>query len=147
VDDEGLRRFGFRFDGRYRAACRVFGVTEDRAWVEVDPAGDGRYTASFGRWRLETPLANVECVEISGPYSVVKTIGPARLSLADKGLTFATNRDRGVCLGFVEPVAASGMPGRRLRHPGLTVTVADVDGLHDLVAGWLHDRGRAAPGG
>ena len=145
-----MRRFGFRFDGRYRAACRVFGVTEDRAWVEVDPEGDGRCTATFGRWRLETPLANVECVEITGPYSVVKTIGPARLSLADKGITFATNRERGVCLGFREPVAAAGMSRRgRLRHPGLTVTVADVDGLHDLIAAWRFDRrdgGASSPG-
>lgn len=140
-----IRRFEFRFDRPYRAACRLFGVTEDRAWVEVDAAGDGRCTASFGRWRVETPLTNVACVEITGPYSLVKTIGPARLSLADKGITFATNRDRGVCLGFREPVAATGVPRRlRLRHPGLTVTVDDVDGLHDLVAGWLVDRRTAS---
>ena len=135
-----VRRFTFRFVQPFRAACRVFGVTEERAWVDVDTAGDGHVTAAFGRWRVEAPLTNVHCVEITGPYAVVKTIGPARLSLADKGITFATNRDRGVCLGFVEPVVAAGMPRNgRLRHPGLTVTVDDVDGLHDLVAGWLVD--------
>jgi hypothetical protein len=35
----------------------------------------------------------------------VSTIGPAHLSLADRGPTFATNPDAGLCLRFPEPVA------------------------------------------
>lgn len=58
----------------------------------------------------------------------LKTAGPAHLSLADKGLTFATNGDHGVC-----PIMRQAVPGidpfGLLRHPNLTVTVADCDGL------------------
>jgi hypothetical protein len=56
------------------------------------------------------------------------TIGPAHLSFTDRGLTMATNGDRGVCIRFREPVAGI-EPTGRIRHPGLTVTVADCDGL------------------
>ena len=66
--------------------------------------------------------------EPSGPYSVSKTAGPARLSLADRGVTFATNRDAGLCIRFAEPVPAID-PFRRILHPGITVTVEQVDDL------------------
>ena len=62
----------------------------------------------------------------------VKTAGPAHLSLADRGLTFATNGDRGVCLIMREPVSGID-PFGLLRHPNLTVTVADCDGLVNAV--------------
>jgi hypothetical protein len=55
----------------------------------------------------------------------LKTAGPARLGITDRGLTFASNGDRGVCINFHSPV-----PGiARIRHPELTVTVLDVDAL------------------
>jgi hypothetical protein len=117
--------FDFAFDPLYRAMALAFGVTERRTRVEV---GEGRFVARYGFWRVETDLANVAGVEVSGPYRRWTTIGPAHLSLADRGLTFASNRDRGVCIRFREPVPGI-EPTGRLRHPGLTVTVADVDGL------------------
>jgi len=89
---------------------------------------DGRFRARFGRWTVDTPVDNVVGTQASGPYGRLRTIGPAHLSLADKGLTFASNRRRGLCIEFREPVAGL-EPTGRLRHPGLTVTVADVDGL------------------
>ena len=55
-------------------------------------------------------------------------LGPARLAITDGGLTFASNGDRGVLLSFREPVPAID-PLRLIRHPELTVTVADVHGL------------------
>ena len=117
--------FNFDFDPEYRAAALVFGVTPDRTGVEVT---DGRFVARYGFWRLETDVANVEGTEVSGPYRLLTTIGPAHLSLSDRGLTFASNRRRGLCIRFREPVPGL-EPTGRLRHPGLTVTVADVDGL------------------
>ncbi len=117
--------FDFAFDPFYRAAALAFGVTEARTGVDVI---DGRLVARYGFWRLETDLANVAGAEVSGPYRLLTTIGPARLSLVDRGLTFASNRDRGVCITFRESVPGL-EPTGRLRHPGLTVTVADVDGL------------------
>ena len=77
---------------------------------------------------LTTPLSNIAEITESGPYKVWKVIGPPRLSVADRGITFATNADRGVCVRFFEPVAGF-EPTGRLRHPGITVTVADPDGL------------------
>lgn len=117
--------FDFDFDPAYRTMALLFGVTPGRTGVEV--AG-GRFVARYGFWTLETTLDNVAGFEISGPYRIWTTIGPARLSLADRGLTFASNRRRGLCITFNEPVRGL-EPTGRLRHPGLTVTVSDVHGL------------------
>src|SRR4051794_14950508 len=127
--------FPFAFDPAYRLAALPFGVMPGTARVVVDED----LGVTFGPWRLRTPLANITAVEITGPYSLVKTAGPAHLSFADRGLTFATNGRRGVCVRFERPV--SGIePTGRLRHPGVTLTVADVDGLATL----LRRRGLAA---
>lgn len=88
--------------------------------------------ARFGPWVVRTPLTNVVDATVSGPYATAKTIGPAHLSFSDQGLTFATNGDRGVCLSFEQPVAGMDPLGL-LRHPGLTVTVADPEALVDAL--------------
>jgi hypothetical protein len=118
-------RFPFRFAPSYRRLARLFGVTPERAWVEV---GAEELTARFGPWRVRTQLHNIASVEATGPYAFLKTAGPARLSITDRGLTFATNGDRGVCISFHSPVTGIDRAGR-IRHPELTVTVLDVDGL------------------
>ncbi|HEY2602082.1 MAG TPA: hypothetical protein VGI67_11035 [Thermoleophilaceae bacterium] len=123
-----MTRFAFRFEPRYRRAARPFGITPERAWVEVDA---DRLAAHFGPWHLKTPLENVRSVSITGPYWFVKTAGPARLGITDRGLTFATNGDRGVCITFATPVRGI-EPLGLLRHPELTVTVEDVEGLARL---------------
>jgi hypothetical protein len=69
---------------------------------------------------------------VTGPYGFVKTAGPAHLSFADRGLTLATNGDRGLCIRFVEPVAGID-PWGRIRHPGVTVTVEHPDDLATAV--------------
>lgn len=118
-------RHPFRIDRRYRIPALLVGVREDRAWVELDDSG---LRARFGPWCLRTPLSNVTGAGVSGPYSFAKTVGPAHLSFSDQGLTFATNGDLGVCFTFQEPVAGI-EPSGRIRHPGLTVTVADPEAL------------------
>lgn len=122
--------FDFSFDPLYRALGLPFGITPHTAKAEID--GD-RLLARFGLWRLSTSLANVEGTEVTGPYSPLKTVGPAHLSIADRGLTLATNSRRGLCIRFRQPVPGI-EPTGRLRHPGLTVTVADVDGLAAALA-------------
>jgi hypothetical protein len=117
--------FDFAFDPLHRAFALPFGVTPGNAQVVVE---GGRLVARFGLWRVDTPVTNVAGTEATGPYSALKTIGPAHFSVADGGLTFATNTRRGLCIRFHEPVRGLA-PTDRLRHPGLTVTVADVDGL------------------
>ena len=124
-------RFEFEFSAHHRAVATVFGVTPGTAWVEV---AAGRLEARFGLWRLATPLDNVAGTEVTGPYTTLKTIGPAHLSLADRGLTLSTNSRRGLCIRFREPVPGI-EPTGRLRHPAVTVTVADVDGLAAALAG------------
>ena len=125
------RRFEFRFTTPYRLAGLPFGVTPSTCEVQLRA---GRLLARFGPWRAETALDNIDDVSLTGPYMFLKTAGPAHLSLADRGLTFATNADRGVCLTMREPIRGID-PFGVLRHPNLTVTVADCEGLAQAVRG------------
>ncbi len=102
---------------------RVIGVKPTDG-VRVD---DRMFTATFGPWRLSTPLSNVVDGEVGGPYQAWKVVG-ARLSLADRGLTFGTSTRAGVCVRFRDPVRGI-EPTGLLRHPGLTVTVAEPERL------------------
>lgn len=120
-----MASFPFLFAERYRRPARVFGVTPERTWVEVST---DQLAVRFGPWRVRTPLTNVARAEATGPYAFWKTAGPARLGVTDRSLTFATNGDRGVCLTFREPVQGI-EPFGLIRHPNLTLTVLDIDGL------------------
>ena len=124
---ESPERFEFRFDRLHRLLALPFGVHPGTAHVEVDRAAR-RLVARFGPWRVETDLSNVHAAVVTGGYFVAKTVGPAHLSLRDRGLTFATNDARGVCITFDEPVAGIDVLGI-MRHPALTVTVADPERL------------------
>jgi len=86
----------------------------------------------FGPWSLRTPVHNIlEAVETTD-FAYLKTAGPAHLSFADRGITFATNGDRGLCLRFADPVPAIDWVGF-IRHPGATVTVSDPAGLRRVL--------------
>ena len=120
-----MQRFNFRFALAYRLMARPFGITPERAWVQID---DSHVLANYGPWRLRTPLGTVRRAAITGPYRFYRTAGPARLGITDGGLTFASNGDRGVLLSFRDRVPAID-PLRLIHHHELTVTVADVRGL------------------
>jgi hypothetical protein len=123
------QRFEFAFEPSYRLIAATFGITPRSAHVDI---GDGSFDARFGPWRLTTPLTNIKAVSITGPYHFIKTAGPARLAVTDRGLTFATNHRRGVLVLF--HTAVPGLdPLGLIRHPELTVTVADVEGLKDAL--------------
>ncbi|KQX75080.1 hypothetical protein [Aeromicrobium sp. Root472D3] len=121
----GPHRFDFAWDERYRRAARLVGVTPAKAWIEVD---DTSLTVRFGWWRLTSPIDNVVDAEVTGPYGFAKTAGPPHLSLADRGITFATNGRAGLCVSFREPVPGID-PTKIIRHPGATITAADPEGL------------------
>ena len=118
--------FEFDFELRMRPFALAFGVTP---WTSGLDVSDGRLWVRFGPWSLKTSLDNIAGAEVTGPYSFVKVGGPARLSLADRGITFATSTRRGVCIRFKQPVAA--MP--LMKHPGVTVTVKDPERLVELL--------------
>ncbi|MEV1333995.1 hypothetical protein AB0J20_30980 [Micromonospora costi] len=124
------RRFPFRFDPPFRPALALLGVRPETAWVEVDEA---RLLVRFGPWRLATARANVAGVTRAGPYRWWRVIGP-HLSLVDRGVTFGSSTSAGLCVRFGEPVPAL-TPGSWLRHPAVTVTVADPDALADALCG------------
>jgi hypothetical protein len=130
--------FPFAVDPRFNLPARLAAVDPGAAEVRVDDDG---LVAVFGRWRVETPLANVAGATVTGPYSVPKVIGPAHLSLRDRGLTFATNARAGVCIRFVTPVRGID-PFGIVRHPALTVTVEDTGALAELLDRAAHDSSR-----
>jgi hypothetical protein len=114
------QRFAFAFDRYAGPLLRIAGIRTETAWVSV---ADATLFVHFGRFRLSTGLENILDVQLTGPYSWLKTIG-VHISLADKGVTFGTNSQAGVCVRFRKPVAAV-LRRTGLRHPGMTVTVAD----------------------
>lgn len=125
MESHAVEVFPFRFDRRYQLAGLAFGVTPPTAGVRVTAS---QLTVEFGPWRLRTARNNVVSLAITGPYELVKTMGPPHLSLADWGLSCVTNPDRGLCIVFDEPVPGI-EPTGLLRHPGVTVTVTDCERL------------------
>lgn len=122
--------FPFRFTTSYRLAALPFGILPGTAAVQVR---GGELAVRFGLWRVRTPLANATATAVTGPFGFLKTAGPAHLSFADRGLTMATNGARGLCITFREPVPGI-EPTGILRHPALTVTVVDCQGLAAALA-------------
>ena len=116
--------FPFRVDWRFAPMWLAFGVRPGRDGVHVEAEG-GRFRATYGFLHVETSLDNVVGGHVTEGYRWYTAVG-ARLSFVDDGLTFGTNRDRGVCVHFREPITH--VLGRKA-HSALTVTVADCDGL------------------
>ncbi len=116
------RFFPYRFDDRWKPLFAALRVKDTDGVTLTD---DGMLRATYGFAAVETPLDNVDHTEISGPHRWYTAVG-LRLSFADDGLTMGTNRRRGVCIGFVEPVPK--VIGFR-DHSALWVSVADPEGL------------------
>ena len=118
-------QFDFAFEGRYRWLLAAAGVVPSTAHVTL--TDDDRLVARFGPWVCTTPLANISGMCLTGPYRGYRAIGP-RGSFADRGLTFGTTTAGGVCLLLRDPVPGL-EPSGRMRHPGITLTVADRGGF------------------
>ena len=121
--------FPFRFAPAYRLLGAPFGITPDTVGVVVR---HDVLEARFGPWRVATALDNIVRATVTGPYSLHRTAGSARYSFGDREITFATNGDEGLCLAFRDAIAGI-EPTGVVRHPTLTVTVADVAGLAEVV--------------
>jgi hypothetical protein len=116
----GAGQFEMAFSPRFRLPLAALGITPATAHVTLTP---GHLVACFGPWACHTATSNVRAVHLTGPYHWYRAIGP-RLSLADHGLTFGTTTTRGVCLQLRNPVPGIDPTGL-IRHPNLTLTVAD----------------------
>ncbi len=127
----GSGQFEMAFDRRFRLPLAALGITPATAHVTI--AAD-LLVACFGPWTCHTTPANVRQVCMTGPYRAYRAIGP-RLSLADHGLTFGTATRRGVCLLFDESVTGID-PFGVIRHPGLTLTVAEPERFATAVRGY-----------
>lgn len=116
-----MEYFAFAVDPNLRHWSRAFGVRPENCTVRVSPT---ELSVTFGRWSFSTSPANVAAVSVTGPYDWWKIAGPPRLSLADRGITFATTAEQGVCLQLRETVGAID-PLHLIRHPNVTLTVAE----------------------
>lgn len=120
--------FPYRVDWRFAVLWLPVGVRPGHDGVHV-LQDEQRFRVTFGLLKLETPLGNVVGGHITEGYRWYAAVGP-RLSFVDDGLTFGTNRDRGVCVHFGEPIPH--VLGRK-PHSALTVTVADCEGLVECI--------------
>jgi hypothetical protein len=129
--------FPYRLDYRLAPFWAPFGL---RPWKDgVRITDDGHFVASFGFLVVQAALDNIDGAHVTRDYRWWTAAG-ARLSLADDGLTFGTNRDAGVCVHFTTKVPSL---LRRSGHSALTVTVGDPEGL----VGALHTRRSRSGGG
>ena len=136
MDPPGEVRFAFRFTSGYRLAGLPFGVGPSRAEAWLGPAG---LRIRFGPWRVRTELRNIASVAVTGPYAFLKTAGPARLGLSDRGLSLATNGERGVELNLHHPVAGI-EPTGLVGHRQITLTLDRLDAFIALVEADLPGR-------
>lgn len=124
-----VTKFRYAIDTRYLPVLVPFLLRPKRDGVTV--TDEGLLVATFGLIKVATPLANITGAHITRNYRWWTAVG-VRLSRADDGLTFGTNRDAGVCIHFAENVSSS---LRRSGHSALTVTVADLEGLTTTLGG------------
>lgn len=115
--------YSFAFEPPLDRCARLFAVVPTRSYVRVDQHG---FEAVYGLWRVATTWANVAEVERTGPYRAWKVAGPARVSVADRGLTMAATTTAGACLKFRRSVGGV-EPLGLVRHPALTLGVDDLD--------------------
>jgi len=115
------QHFPYRLDRRYAPVFFLLRLKETDG-VEVT---DGELIARYGRARFRTPVSNVKGAVVSGPHRWYTAVG-IRLSARDDGLTFGTNKDRGLWISLHDKVKR--VVGPR-DHSYLWVSVEDPEGL------------------
>lgn len=124
--DQQDQFFPYRLDRRWQAIFTTLRVSESDG---VTLTADGMLRASYGRVSIETPLANIDHTEVTGPHRWYTAVG-LRLSWADDGITFGTNHKLGLCIAFKERVPK--VIGRK-NHSALWVSVAEPEALAQAI--------------
>lgn len=117
------RHFRYAVDNRYLPVLLPLLFRPSKN--DVTLTDEGSLIATFGLFKVVSPLANITGAHVTRGYRWWTAVG-VRLSGADDGLTFGTNNRAGVCIHFAEKVPSR---LRRSGHSALTVTVADLEGL------------------
>ena len=121
--------FGYAIDKRYLPVLWPWLLRPTKDGVSL--TDEGAFVATFGVFKVRTPMTNIRGVHITRNYRWWTAFG-VRLSRVDDGLTFATNHDGGVCIHFTQKVPSA---LRRSGHSALTVTVADLEALATALGG------------
>jgi hypothetical protein len=121
--------FGYAIDKRYLPVLLPFLLRPNRDGVTL--TDDGALVATFGVFKVTTPVSNVTGAHITRDYRWWTSFG-VRMSRVDDGLTFGTNHDGGVCIHFAEKVPSA---LRKSGHSALTVTVAELETLTRALGG------------
>jgi hypothetical protein len=124
-----VTKFGYAIDKRYLPVLLPFLLRPRSDGVTI--TDEGSFVATFGLFKIATPVANITGAHITRHYRWWTAFG-VRMSRVDDGLTFGTNHDGGVCIHFAEKVPSA---LRRSGHSALTVTVADLEGLTMALGG------------
>jgi hypothetical protein len=127
------QRFGYAIDKRYLPVLVPFLLRPSKDGVTL--TDDGSLIATFGFFKIRTPLSNVTGAHVTRGYRWWTAPG-VRMSGVDDGLSFGTNHDAGVCIHFATKVPSA---LRRRGHSALTVTVADLEGLTAALGGDAED--------
>jgi hypothetical protein len=128
-----VTKYGYAIDKRYLPVLLPFLLRPNKDGVEL--TDEGSFVATFGPFKIATPLTNVTGAHVTRNYRWWTAFG-VRTSRADDGLSFGTNHDAGVCIHFAEKVSSA---LRRSGHSALTVTVEDLDGLTKALGGQLEE--------
>jgi hypothetical protein len=126
---EVTEHFGYAIDKRYLPVLLPFLLRPRSDGVTLTE--EGGLIATFGVFKIATPLSNITGAHITRNYRWWTAFG-VRMSQADDGLTFGTNHNGGLCIHFADKVHSL---LRRSGHSALTVTVADLDGLKTALGG------------
>lgn len=118
--------FPYAIDKRLVMFWAPFGLRPSKDGVAFSETS---FVATFGFLKLETAISNIADAHITRDYRWWTAAG-ARRSFVDDGLTFGTNRNAGVCIHFLEKVPSA---LNRKGHSALTVTVADLEGLEQVI--------------
>ncbi|MFW2381447.1 MAG: hypothetical protein ACN4GZ_06780 [Acidimicrobiales bacterium] len=122
MTDKNELFFPYRLDRRWQPTFLALGVRKSDGVTITD---SGMLVAKYGRYKVETPLANIDHTEVTGPHRWYTAVG-LRLSGTDDSITFGTNHRLGLSIVFKEKIAR--VIGPR-RHSTLWVSVAEPDEL------------------